>query len=114
MAFPFRFSGVPVRATAGRLDFPFEALDPCRKTNFSGGRVYVSQWHDDVRDEDLTCDPYAFAPLPVPASTLSRATADFNGDRNAGLLARDRAGVLWLYPGSGPGTFLPRAQVGPG
>ena len=39
---------------------------------------------------------------------------DFNGDRNPDLLARDGTGVLWLYRGSGSGTFLSRAQVGPG
>jgi hypothetical protein len=39
---------------------------------------------------------------------------DFNGDRRPDLLARDGAGVLWLYPGNGAGGFLSRVQVGPG
>ncbi len=42
--------GVPVWATAGRLDFPTEALDLCRSTSFSGGQVRLSQWYDDTRD----------------------------------------------------------------
>ena len=30
------------------------------------------------------------------------------------VLARDRSGGLWLYPGNGPGTLLPRVQLGAG
>lgn len=111
----WRLSGVPVWATAGRLDFPSEALDLCRKASFSGGRVYLSQWYDDVRDYDLTCDPYAFTPLPVPASTLSRATADFNGDWRNDVLARVTAtGDLRMYPGTGLGGRLPGVRIGNG
>ena len=98
----WRLSGVPVWATAGRLDFPGEALNLCSTPSFSGGRVYLSQWYDDVRDYDLTCNPYAFTPLPVPASSLSRSTGDFNGDWNTDLLARVTATAeLRLYPGTG-------------
>ncbi|NQD90468.1 hypothetical protein HP499_22035, partial [Paenarthrobacter sp. CM16] len=39
---------------------------------------------------------------------------DFNKDRKADILARDTAGVLWLYPGDGSGGWLPRVQVGQG
>ncbi|XAS73430.1 FG-GAP-like repeat-containing protein [Micrococcaceae bacterium Sec5.1] len=39
---------------------------------------------------------------------------DFNGDRNADVLARDGAGVLWLYPGDGAAGWLERRQVGQG
>jgi hypothetical protein len=40
---------------------------------------------------------------------------DFNGDRTADLLARERStGALWLYPGDGRGGWLPRTQVGRG
>ncbi len=111
----WRLSGVAVWATAGRLDFPSEALDLCRKASFSGGRVYLSQWYDDARDYDLTCDPYAFTPLPVPASTLSRATADFNGDWKNDVLARVTAtGDLRMYPGTGLGGRLPGIRIGNG
>ena len=104
----WRLSGVPVWATAGRLDFPSEALDLCRKASFSGGRVYLSQWYDDVRDYDLTCDPYAFTPLPVPASTLSRATADFNGDWKNDILARVTAtAICGCTPGPGSAAGCP-------
>lgn len=36
-------------------------------------------------------------------------------DGTAGdLVARDKAGVLWLYPGKGDGTFAPRTKLGGG
>ncbi|MFE5790966.1 FG-GAP repeat domain-containing protein [Streptomyces sp. NPDC056503] len=39
---------------------------------------------------------------------------DLTRDGKADLLARDKAGVLWLYPGRGNGTFGARVQVGGG
>ena len=111
----WRLPGVPVWATAGRLDYPSEALDQCRQAGFSGGRVFLSQWYDDVRDYDLTCDPYGFTPLPVPASALSGATADFNGDWNNDVLARVAAtGELRLYPGTGHGSLSTGLRIGTG
>ena len=66
---------------------PSEALDLCRKTSFSGGRVYVSQWYDDVRDYDLTCGNgwNGFNALETPG--------DFNG--TGGWLPRVKAGPGW-------------------
>lgn len=107
--------GVPVWATAGRLDYPTEALDRCSQPSFSGGRVYISQWYDDVRDYDRTCEPYAFTPLPVPASTLSDSTADFNGDWRNDILARVAStGELRLYAGTGGGRVGEGRVVGTG
>ncbi|MFF8805240.1 FG-GAP repeat domain-containing protein [Streptomyces omiyaensis] len=42
--------------------------------------------------------------------------ADLTGDGRADLLARDRAGVLWLYRGTGDGTrpYTGRTQIGGG
>ncbi|MFB6614720.1 FG-GAP repeat domain-containing protein [Streptomyces sp. NPDC085524] len=42
--------------------------------------------------------------------------SDLTGDKKADLLARDKAGVLWLYPGTGVATrpFGTRVQVGAG
>ena len=111
----WRLPGVPVWATAGMLDYPNEALDRCRQPSFSGGRVYISQWYDNTRDYDLTCDPYAFTPLPIPASTLSGATADFNGDWNNVILARYTARAeLWMYRGTGQGGRLAGVLIGTG
>ncbi|QES06926.1 VCBS repeat-containing protein [Streptomyces venezuelae] len=42
------------------------------------------------------------------------ATGDIGGAPAGDLLARDRAGVLWLYLGKGDGTFAPRTKVGGG
>ena len=107
--------GVPVWATAGRLDYPTEAQDRCIQPSFSGGRVYLSQWYDDVRDYDLTCSNYAMAALPMPGSVLSSATADFNGDWNNDVLARVAAtNQLRLYPGTGHGGFGPATTIGTG
>ncbi|HET6653397.1 MAG TPA: FG-GAP-like repeat-containing protein [Nocardioides sp.] len=111
----WRLPGVPVWATAGRLDYPDEALDRCTQASFSGGRVYLSQWYDDTRDYDRTCGTYAFSALAVPASTLSNSTADFNGDWNNDVLARRSSdATLNLYPGRGNGRLASRIQIGTG
>ncbi|MFB7935811.1 FG-GAP repeat domain-containing protein [Streptomyces sp. NPDC056049] len=39
---------------------------------------------------------------------------DLGGAKAGDLLARDGAGVLWLYLGKGDGTFAPRTRVGGG
>ncbi|TQJ50281.1 FG-GAP-like repeat-containing protein [Phycicoccus sp. SLBN-51] len=106
--------GVPVWATAGRLDYPDEALDRCTQASFSGGRVFLSQWYDDVADYDRTCEPYAFTPLPVPASTLSMSTADFNGDWVGDVLARTSTGDLRLYAGAAGGRLAAGLRIGSG
>ncbi|WP_269937192.1 FG-GAP-like repeat-containing protein [Arthrobacter sp. HY1533] len=111
----WRLPGVPVWATAGRLDYPTEAQDRCVQPSFSGGKVYLSQWYDDVRDYDITCSNYALAALPMPGSSLSASTSDFNGDWNTDVLARVAAsGQLRQYPGTGRGTFGAAATIGNG
>lgn len=47
------------------------------------------------------------------AFTLVETPGDLTGDGRDDLLARDRDGVLWLYPGRG-GTWGPRVKVGTG
>lgn len=112
---PWRLPGVPVWATAGRLDYPTEALDRCFQPSFSAGRVYISQWYDDVRDYDRTCEPYNFTPLRIPASTLTGSTAEFNGDWRNDILARVGAtGDLRLYAGNGVGGLNPGTRIGNG
>ncbi|MGR0160289.1 FG-GAP-like repeat-containing protein [Paenarthrobacter nitroguajacolicus] len=39
---------------------------------------------------------------------------DYNSDVTTDVLARDAAGILWLYPGDGRQGWLPRTQVGSG
>ncbi|MBC7557812.1 MAG: M4 family metallopeptidase [Dermatophilaceae bacterium] len=48
--------------------------------------------------------------VTVPVTRLS----DFNRDGFADLIARDGAGLLWLYPGDGAGSFKARYQMGGG
>jgi hypothetical protein len=109
----WRLPGVPVWATAGRLDTADEALKLCTSASFSGGRVYLSQWYDDTRDYDRTCDPYQFTALAVPPSSLSRSTAEFNGDWNNDVIARKAStNELFLYPGTGRGPIGTRIRIG--
>jgi len=106
--------GVPVWATAGTLDYPTEALDRCTQASFSGGKVYLSQWWDTTRDYDRTCGTYSFTALPMPASTLSNSTGDFNGDWRNDVLARWSTGSLRLYPGTGLGALALSLEIGRG
>jgi hypothetical protein len=111
----WRLPGVPVWATAGRLDYPNEALDRCSQPSFSGGRVLISQWYDDTRDYDRTCGSYAFTALRVPPSSLSNSTNEFNGDWNNDVLARVAAsGDLRLYAGDGRGKLRAPVRIGTG
>ncbi|MFB7591964.1 FG-GAP repeat domain-containing protein [Streptomyces sp. NPDC056169] len=45
---------------------------------------------------------------------LLTATGNIGGAKAGDLLARDKAGVLWLHLGKGDGTFAPRTKVGGG
>ena len=113
----WRLPGVPVWAASGILDYPNEALDKCSQPSFSGGRVYLSQWLNDAKtlDYDRTCEPYAFTTPPMPPSSLSDSTADFNGDWNNDVLARwTSTAVLKLYRGTGAGSLSIGAQIGTG
>jgi hypothetical protein len=111
----WRLPGVPVWATAGTLDYPNEALDRCTQPSFSRGKVLLSQWYDSTRDYDLTCEPYAFTPFPIPPSSLSNSTNEFDGDWNNDVLARRRStGELWLYPGNGRGGWRTPVRIGTG
>ncbi|MER5204981.1 VCBS repeat-containing protein [Streptomyces sp. NPDC002825] len=42
------------------------------------------------------------------------ATGNLAGGPAGDLVARDKAGVLWLYLGNGDGTFAPRVRIGAG
>nr|WP_223187618.1 VCBS repeat-containing protein [Streptomyces sp. CBMA29] len=42
------------------------------------------------------------------------AVGNIAGSSAGDLIARDSAGVLWLYTGTGKGTFAPRTKIGPG
>jgi hypothetical protein len=111
----WRLPGVPVWATAGRLDHPNEALDRCVQPSFSAGRVYISQWYDDTSDYDLTCGSYGFTRLAVPPSSLSNSTAEFDGDWNNDVLSRNPAnGDLFLHRGTSRGTLAVGVRIATG
>jgi hypothetical protein len=48
------------------------------------------------------------------AVTSAAVPGDVTGDRRADLLAVDRDGVLWIYPGTGKGTFGAKRNVAAG
>ena len=53
----------------------------------------------------------------VPAQVALRIAtrmSDFNGDGLTDLVARDKTGKMWLYPGSGSGAFRTRVSMGSG
>lgn len=113
----WRLPGVPVWAASGKLDYPDEALAKCTQPSFSGGRVYLSQWLnvEGTLDYNRTCEPYAFTALPMPPSSLSNSTADFNGDWNNDVLARWAAtAALRLYAGTGTGSHFASVQISTG
>ncbi len=107
--------GVPVWATAGRLDYPGEAADMCTRQSFSGGHVYLAQWYDDTRDYDITCSPYTFTALAMPGTSMAGSAGDFNGDWNTDVLGRvGSSGDLRLYQGNGRGAFTGTTTIGRG
>lgn len=109
----WKLPNVPVWATAGRLDYPTEAVDRCTQASFSGGRVLVSQWYDDTRDYNRTCGSYQFTAFAKPLPSLTGFLNDLNGDWRNDLLARSPDGKLWRYAGNERGQFT-RQQIGTG
>ncbi len=103
---------VPVWATAGRLDYPTEALDRCTQPSFSGGRVLISQWYDDTRDYNRTCGTYQFTSFSRPLPPTTGFGNDMNGDWRNDIITRSPDGRLWRLPGNERGQFLAREQIG--
>lgn len=55
--------------------------------------------------------------IPAQAATTASAAtaaADWNGDQQADVIGATSDGKLWLYPGSGAGSFSNRRQIGTG
>lgn len=75
--------GVPVWATAGRLDYPEEARDRCTQPSFSGGEVHIAQWTDGTRDYNLTCGTYQFSPPPLRVFGADRYATSVAASRQA-------------------------------
>ena len=104
---------VPVWATAGTLDRPTEALEKCTERSFSGGRVYIAQWWDAVRDYDRTCSWYSFTPPQMPPAIMTGSLHDWNADWTDDVVTLDLDDDVVLWPGDGHahiGTGIPMAQ----
>ncbi|MFP5333981.1 MAG: FG-GAP-like repeat-containing protein [Actinomycetes bacterium] len=110
----WRLPGVPAWYPVGTLDSPTEPTDRCLQRSFSDSRIHLVQWTDNTYDFNITCS-WTFGALPVPASSLSNSTADFDGDWNNDVLARVGAtGDLRLYRGTGTGGILAGVPVASG
>ncbi|MFE3807484.1 trypsin-like serine protease [Streptomyces sp. NPDC059131] len=81
-------------------------------TRAAGGKVYL------YKGTGKTSAPLSARTLLTTNSSLNAlaVTGDVNGDGHADLWARDTAGKLWLYPGSGKstGALATRKQFGAG
>src|SRR5450631_4151931 len=53
------------------------------------------------------------AATPAATAPVTRLS-DFNRDGSTDLVATDKEGSMWIYPGNGSGGFLARHRVGGG
>ena len=87
-----------------------------------GGKVlaagtYAGSGSVTVTARALTNYSFALAAAAEWKFTFKTSTqkiTDFDGDGKSDVLARDTAGVLWLYPGNGSGGWLPARKIGAG
>ncbi|EMY34885.1 FG-GAP repeat-containing protein [Arthrobacter crystallopoietes BAB-32] len=66
--------------------------------------------------EETPGEPGEETPGETPGTGNGRISdnRDFDGDNNPDVLATDRSGRLWLYPGNGEGRMMKRVQIGTG
>ncbi|MER7949091.1 VCBS repeat-containing protein [Streptomyces sp. NPDC096079] len=62
----------------------------------------------------LQADPHLRIGVGWQAYDRIEASGDLAGTTVGDLVARDPAGVLWLYQGDGRGGFVSRSRIGPG
>jgi hypothetical protein len=81
--------------------------------------------HDDVMVRDITGNMYLYKGNGAGGWLLPRVDAgtsfnslvmltkggDFDHDGHADILAKDNAGLLWIYRGDGAGGYLPRLGI---
>jgi Zn-dependent metalloprotease len=82
-------------------------------TGLTNGTVYRFA----VRANNATGPgPYSESTSAVKPAVTAAVTrlSDFNRDGITDIVARDSAGVLWLYPGDGAGGFKTRGSLGTG
>jgi hypothetical protein len=105
----WRLPGVPVWATAGRLDYPTEAQDRCVQPSFSGGPVRISQWYDDTRDYDLTCGSYGFSSFGASAFHLANR---LGGPTDVSFHYGDATGKAYIGDWNGDRVDTPAVRNG--
>ncbi|MEU9202085.1 VCBS repeat-containing protein [Streptomyces sp. NPDC048332] len=79
----------------------------------SGDPVVMEIYNGTLYDDTVAGGANALA-TGFGDYNLVLGPGDLSGDGRSDLLARDSAGVLWLYPGKGDGTFKARVKVGGG
>jgi hypothetical protein len=112
----WRVPGVPLWAPTGASD-QVGAQALCSGARWGGGPVHVVQWTPDrAYDDDFTCPAFVYRPgRPRPPSASFDTGNDIDGNWASDVLARDAAGVLWLYPrDAGTGGWRRRVQLGTG
>ncbi|MCX5152735.1 VCBS repeat-containing protein [Streptomyces sp. NBC_00291] len=80
----------------------------------SSGRLWRSDTTFFKEFGQLTAQPRQSLGAGWDAFDRIEATGDLDGSAFGDLVARDKTGVLWLYPGTGRGGFANRVKVGGG
>ncbi|GGR39951.1 FG-GAP repeat domain-containing protein [Streptomyces roseolus] len=80
----------------------------------TSGRLWLQDVHHHPGWKDTTQNPDAPVGGGWQVYDRIEATGNLAGAAAPDLVARDRAGVLWLYLGKGDGTFTARRQIGGG
>jgi len=118
---PARITDLVVNQSNNKVYAPTTAG---RTTIFNGSNnstsvVDTGGWSGDAAVNPVSNRVYIGQPSGwnlaiIDGSVSSPVKNDFNGDGKSDVLATDKAGVLWLYPGNGAGGWLPPRQVGQG
>jgi hypothetical protein len=112
----WRVPGIPLWAPTGASS-QTGAQAVCAGARWGGGPVHLVQWNA-VRtyDDDFTCPAFVSRPArPRPPSASFDTGNDLDGNWASDVVARDAAGVLWLYPrDAASGAWRRRVQLGSG
>lgn len=95
--------------------FPRKLYDYATNTAWPAGSTFTTHAGTTVKINTVS-DAGASVTIDatLPASSFLPARTDMNGDGYPDVIARDAAGILWLYPSKSTGAFAPRVQIGHG
>ncbi|WP_323958860.1 hypothetical protein GC088_09895 [Arthrobacter sp. JZ12] len=95
----------------------FDDLEPTallRPGNFDGDSGFYD-YFAVYGSEMFLVSSYSGSPVGIGWEGFTIvAPGDFNGDGYSDVVARDKAGALYLYPGNGSGGWKARAKIGSG